>query len=139
MPEIYIGELERKVVNENKNIHDVMFLSPHVYAVNRMDSMILGRVFDNFYSFLHYITMPSLIGVSFPISNYTLSYNTLKEVGFNDVHKDAIAEDCHMTLKAISETQGRLTCVPIYIFSNQMSLVGGKNFIEEFKSKFWQE
>jgi len=139
IPEIYIGELERKCQKDNLNIHDFLFCSPHVYSVNRKESMVLGRAFDTLYSFLHYVTMHSFSKISFPISNYTISYKTLKEINFNDVHQDCIAEDCHLTLKAISETKGRLSVIPIYTFSNQMNLVGGKSFFEECKSKFWQE
>ena len=66
------------------------------------------------------------INFSFPLSNYTISYNTAKEIGFWDTCADAIGEDFHTCQKCYWKLQGeRFVTVPMYIPTNQLSLSTG--------------
>jgi hypothetical protein len=64
------------------------------------------RCYDDMYSSMHASNLISCSGVSIPLSNYSLSYNLVKRVGFWDTCDEAIAEDMHMTLKCIWKTKG---------------------------------
>ena len=72
--------------------------------------------------------MPSLFGIAFPLSNYSLSYNLIKRIGFWDTCEDAIGEDMHTTLKASWKTEGETISVPIYVPFNQVNLETGKGY-----------
>lgn len=58
------------------------------------------------YSSMHASNLISCTGVSFSLSNYSLSYNLVKKVGFWDTCEEAIAEDIHMFLKSVWKTNG---------------------------------
>jgi hypothetical protein len=48
---------------------------------------------------VHFSNLFSLFGISFPLSNYSLSYSLAKKIGFWDTCPDAIGEDFHTTIK----------------------------------------
>jgi hypothetical protein len=128
IPDVYIREIEKKC-RSGQNKHNFIFGLPQVYSINRRESQIMGRIHDTLYTQMHFSTFHSFCKASTPVSNYSISYQTLKEVGFNDNHKDTIAEDTHIVLKTISKTKGRVQSEPIFAFSNQMSLYGGQGIL----------
>lgn len=48
----------------------------------------------------------NIFGIQMPLSNYTLSYNLVKRMGYWDTCADAIGEDYHTTQKAFWKTGG---------------------------------
>ena len=76
--------------------------------------------------------------MSFPLSNYTLSYNLIKRIGFWDTCADAIGEDFHTTIKAYWKTQGDMKTCPIYTPFNQVNIATGNGYWEDCKARFWQ-
>ena len=79
----------------------------------------------------------SFFDFTFPLSNYTLSYNLVKRMGFWDTCPDAIGEDFHTTQKAYWKT-GDITTVPIYVPFNQVNISTGRGYWEDMKARFWQ-
>jgi hypothetical protein len=75
--------------------------------------------------------------LSFSLSNYSISYNLIKSIGFWDKYADAIAEDMHTQLKAIYARNGDLYTQIIYTPFNQLNIQSG-SYIDNLKHKFWQ-
>lgn len=82
--------------------------------------------------------MPSFNDITFPLSNYTGSYELFRKIGFWDTCSDAIGEDCHTTMKALWKTQGEVRSVPIYVPFNQVNIATGKGYFKDIEAKFWQ-
>ena len=80
----------------------------------------------------------SIIGVSATISNYSISYNLFKKVGYFDSCRDAANEDTHFPQKLYWKTGGIVQTVPIYVPFNQLSLQTGGGVWSQFKARFWQ-
>lgn len=74
------------------------------------------------YSSMHASSLVSLSGISFSLSNYTLSYSLAKKIEFWDIVEGAIGEDMHMCLKAMFKTGGEVRTVPIYVPFNQLNI-----------------
>lgn len=66
------------------------------------------RTYDQLYSLMHYGNMLSVFDASFSLSNETLSFNLIKQIGFWDTCSMAIADDAHIILKAFWKTQGQI-------------------------------
>jgi hypothetical protein len=87
---------------------------------------------------VHFSNLFSLFGISFPLSNYSLSYSLAKKIGFWDTCPDAIGEDFHTTIKAFWKTRGKVTTVPIFTPFDQLSIHTGKGFWTDVSKRFWQ-
>jgi hypothetical protein len=74
------------------------------------------------YSSMHASSLVSVSGISFSLSNYTLSYSLAEKIGFWDTVEAAIGEDMHMCLKAMFKTEGGVKTVPIYAPFNQLNI-----------------
>jgi len=90
------------------------------------------------YSSFHVSSIGACCGPTFMLSNYTMSYNLLKRIGFWDTIEEAIAEDFHIYLKAHFKTNGETIAVPIYVPFNQLNIQTGRGYTEDLKAKFWQ-
>jgi len=51
---------------------------------------MLTRIYDIFHSYASMSSLWSYYDLTFPLSNYTLSYNLAKRIGFWDTCADAI-------------------------------------------------
>lgn len=103
-----------------------------------MDVPVFTRVYDMMHSFAHCSNLFSVLDVTFPLSNYTLSYSLVKRIGYWDTCPDAIGEDFHTTQKAYWKTGGEIITVPIYAPFNQVNIATGNGYIEDVKARFWQ-
>jgi len=103
-----------------------------------MDVPIFTRVYDIMHSYVHCSNLFSFAGLSFPLSNYTLSYKLIKSIGFWDTCADAIGEDFHTTQKAYWKTGGNITTLPIYVPFNQVNIATGNGYFEDVLARFWQ-
>lgn len=103
-----------------------------------MEVPVFTRVFDIFHSFTHMSNQYSCFDLTYPLSNYSLSYNLIKSIGFWDTCPDAIGEDLHTTLKALWKTKMQVKGRPIYIPFNQVNVCTGKGYWEDCKARFWQ-
>lgn len=66
-----------------------MFCPPQIYTRNNLEVPIFNRVFDILMTIAHLSSMVSFY-FTFPLSNYTLSYNLVKRIKFWDTCSDAI-------------------------------------------------
>jgi hypothetical protein len=67
-----------------------IYQPPSIFGRNRMEVPNIVRVFDDMHSYAHFGNLLSTTKLSFPLSNYTLSYKLIKSVGFWDTCADAI-------------------------------------------------
>ena len=77
-------------------------------------------------------------GFSFAVSNYTVSYDLVKRIGFFDTVEEAIAEDYHFMQKVGWKTQGQAEAVPIYVPLNQLNLETDQGYMADMQARFWQ-
>lgn len=90
------------------------------------------------HSFAHCSNLFSIFDLTFPLSNYTLSYKLIKKIGFWDTCPDAIGQDFHTTQKAYWKTGGEIKTIPIYTPFNQVNISTGNGYIEDVLARFWQ-
>ena len=64
--------------------HNYIYQPPQIFTRNSSDVSIVLRTYDDMYSSMHASSLVSCSGISFSLSNYTLSYNLVKKVGFWD-------------------------------------------------------
>lgn len=81
-----------------------MFQPPQIFTRNNLNVPFVTRVQDIMHSYLQCTNLFSVFDITFPISNYTLSYKLIKRVGFWDTCADAIGEDFHMAQKVFWKT-----------------------------------
>lgn len=113
-------------LKEEPEIKDrCMFSAPQIYTRNHLEVPVFNRVYDQMHSLVHLANLVA-IRFSFPLSNYSLSYNCAKKIGFWDTCADAIGEDFHTCQKChwklLDES---FVTVPIYVPFNQFSLSTG--------------
>ena len=61
-------------------------------------------------------------------SNYSISYNSFREIDFFDTNADAMCDDFHTSHKAMWKKNGNLKIVPIFIMFNLTCLETGKGY-----------
>ena len=66
-----------------------MFVAPQIYTRNHLDVPVFNRIFDQMHSLVHLANMVAIY-FSFPLSNYTISYNCAKKIEWWDTCADAI-------------------------------------------------
>ena len=86
------------------------------------------RIYDIMHGYYHLGALTSFLDLAPPLSNYTLSYQLVKRIGFWDTCADAIGEDFHTTQKAYWKTDGEIFTVPIYAPFNQVNISTGKGY-----------
>ena len=97
-------------------------MPPQIFTRNNLDVPIFTRVFDLMHSFAHASNLFSCFDLTFPLSNYTLSFNLVKRIGYWDTCADAIGEDFHTTQKAYWKTGGKIIGKPIHVCFNQLNI-----------------
>ena len=118
-------------------MHKSIFCPPQIYTRNYLEVPVLNRVYDMMHSFVH---LSNLVAVwfGFPLSNYSLSYSLIKDLGFWDTCADAIGEDFHTCQKCFWKKGGDIETVPIFTAFNQLSLTTGEGYCSDMKARFWQ-
>lgn len=135
-PNKYFIEVNRHIRRHPEDRHQTIFSPPQIFTRNNTEVPIFTRVYDVMNTFLHLSNLASW-EFSFPFSNYTLSLELIKSVGYWDTCPDAIAEDMHTTIKCYWKTSGVKT-VPIYVPFNQFSLMTGDGYCSDVRARFWQ-
>ena len=137
-PNIYFDLVEEHIIKNYEKRHTCIYQPPQIFTRNNLDVPVITRVYDMMHSFAHCSNLFSIFGLTFPLSNYTLIYTLVKNIGFWDTCADAIGEDFHTTQKAYWKTNGNITCVPIYAPFNQVNIATGKGYMEDVLARFWQ-
>ena len=138
VPSLYIDEVDRAIKKEYSDRHSRIFTPPQLYFYNDQEASFLVRSMDNFHSLAHLYQLSNVYGISMPLSNYTLSYNLIKRIGYWDTCADAIGEDYHTTVKAMMKTHGEIKTRKVMVPLNQMCIITGDGFLADYKARFWQ-
>jgi len=137
-PNVYFDIMDEHIIANMDKRHSFIYQPPQIFTRNNLDVPVFTRVYDMMHSFAHCANLYSIFKVTFPLSNYTLSYNLIKRIGFWDTCPDAIGEDFHTTQKAFWKTGGDIVCVPIYAPFNQVNICTGNGYVEDVLARFWQ-
>lgn len=138
VPEVYMVLMDEHIKDNYEKRFTYIYQPPQIFTRNNLDVPLLTRCSDLIHSFVHCGNLFSFFNVTFPLSNYTLSYNMAKRMGFWDTCAEAIGEDFHTTQKAYWKTGGKVTCVPINAPFNQVNICTDKGYWEDCKARFWQ-
>lgn len=69
----------------------MLIYSPtQIFTRNNLDVPMFTRIYDILHSFAHVSNLFSFFDLTFPLSNYTISYKLIKKIGFWDTCPDAI-------------------------------------------------
>ena len=90
VPDLYVDILEEKIIEEFGEHYTKIYQPNQIFTRNNLDVPILTRVYDILHSFAHTSNLYSIYDLTFPLSNYTVSYNLMKRIGFWDTCADAI-------------------------------------------------
>jgi hypothetical protein len=61
-----------------------IYMPPQIFTRNYLEVPAFVRIYDQSHSLAHMSNLNAITGVSFPLSNYTLSYSLIKKIGFWD-------------------------------------------------------
>ena len=100
-----------------------------MFAKNHYDVPIFTRIMDDNSGFVNFVNSTSVFGTGFPLSNYVISFKTIKEIGYWDTIPDAIGEDFHTTIKCFWKRGGDFQVKPIYTMFNLLSVQTGKGYL----------
>jgi hypothetical protein len=137
-PDIYFDLMEEHIIKNYEKRHLFIYQPPQIFTRNNIDVPVTTRVYDLMHGFAHCANLYSMFDLTFPLSNYSLSYELVRRIGYWDTCADAIGEDFHTTQKAYWKTNGEVITVPIYAPFNQVNISTGKGYCEDVKARFWQ-
>lgn len=115
----------------------MMFSPPQIFTRNHLETPVFNRTYDCMHSMVHLANIVA-ISYAFPLSNYTISYNLARRIGYWDTCSDAIGEDFHTCQKCHWKTDDSFTCQAIYVPFNQLSLITGQGYCYDIKARFLQ-
>ncbi len=121
-PDLYFDILEEEIIKNYEKRHMIIFQPPQIFTRNNLDVPITTRVYDLMHAFSHCTNLYSIFDFTFALSNYTISYNLIKSVGFWDTCADAIGEYFHTCQKIFWKTNGEAKTIPIYVPFNQVNV-----------------
>jgi hypothetical protein len=84
MPEVYMDEVEDHIANHWQRRHDYVYEPYQFFTRNHLDVPALTRAYDHIMSAFNAVNTFTFTGFSFAVSNYTVSYNLVKRIGFWD-------------------------------------------------------
>ena len=109
-----------------------------LFTRNHMEVPMISRTYDQSHSAIHYSNVSSFTDIAASLSNYTLSFNLIKKIGFWDTCADAIGQDLHTVLKAFYKTNGDVYTQSVQALVNQVNVQTGNGYIADIKARFWQ-
>ena len=138
VPEFYVKEMDDHIAAHPSDCHDYTYQPCQVFSRNWTDVPALARVYDQLHTEAQMSNIVSLDKQGVAISNYTMSFNMLKEIGFWDTCADAIGEDLHTFIKASFKTNGRIKTQPIFVPFGQLNVQTDKGYFAGIMARFWQ-
>jgi hypothetical protein len=138
VPEIYMVEVQERIDAHYDLRYKTIFMPGQMYTRNHLEVPISTRVYDLGHGSLHFSNMVGVFEATFPLSNYTISFNLIKRIGFWDTCPDAIGEDFHTTLKAFWKTNGDVRTIDVHVPFNQVNVQTGNGYWADVTARFWQ-
>lgn len=121
-PEAYFSEVELYLSKHEWKMDNFMFAPNQMFTINNKEVPVFNRTMDFFMGSAIFAWSNNLTRVQTAASNYSLSFTTLKKIGFLDTNADAMCDDFHTSLKALWKKEGELEIVPIYVMFNMTNL-----------------
>lgn len=122
IPNVYIDEIDEHMMRNEEEKDFSIFSPPQMFTINSMQVPMLSRAWDSIQASLYFSNFPSVFKTVYPVSNYTMSFNMLKNIGFIDTCEDAISEDFHTAFKSFWKTKGQAKVIVIYAMCNQVNI-----------------
>lgn len=138
VPEIYMLEMQERIDAQYDLRYKTIFQPAQMYSRNNLEVPLTTRVYDLSHGALHFTNLIGVFAASAPLSNYSLSFNLIKRIGFWDTCADAIGEDYHTTIKAFWKTNGDVRTVDLEIPFNQVNVQTGNGYLADVSARFWQ-
>jgi hypothetical protein len=136
IPELYTTKLE-EAYHSTHNPNTVIYASPTFFSRNPHNVPAVVRIADIMWSAMVIQNLANLRGMIFPCSNYSLSMELAKKVGWWDPYDEAVGEDLHMFLKCFWNTNTVARGVPVYVPIN-MCHVEVDGFFANIKARYVQ-
>lgn len=130
--------MEDHLIKNHDMRHSVIYQAPQIFTKNQLEVPIFTRVADIMHSYVHCSSLYSIFKLTFPLVNYSMSYQLLKRIGFLDTCFDAVGDDLHTTQKAFWKTGGEIITVPIYVPFNLLNITSEKGYVADVKAKWRQ-
>lgn len=137
-PEGYIHEVDAKIAEKKDPELEYVFHPWQIFTRNVKEVPVLNKLYCQNTSMSQVSLLSSPIDATFPLSNYTLPYRLIKNVGFWDTCADAIGQDFHTNMKIFWNGQGKVRTFPVFIPFNQLCVQTGEGFLSDVKAQFWQ-
>ena len=122
VPPIYIDLLDEEIHKNYNERHINIYQPPQIFTRNNLDVPMLVRIYDIMHGYYHLGNLTSFLDLSSPLSNYTISYQLVKRIGYWDTCADAIGEDFHTFQKAFWKTNGEAKAKIILAPFNQENI-----------------
>ena len=138
VPEFYVKEMDDHIAAHPDNCLNYTYQPCQTFTRNWLNVPALARTYDQMHSTAQMSNLVSYNEQGYAISNYSISFNMMKRIGFWDTCADAIGEDMHTFLKATLKTNGQLRTHPIFTPFNQLNVETDKGYLEGIMARFWQ-
>ena len=95
-----------------------MFAPNQMFTINHLSVPLTNRTMDFLIGMAVFAFSNNITNTQPAASNYSISFNSLREIGFLDTNADAMCDDFHTSLKMMWKKQGNLEIVPIFVMFN---------------------
>ncbi len=137
-PEAYFNKVEQLLRSKEHDFDKTIFCPSQINGRNCYETPTPARTFDELHQMatlgISYISKGTLL----PMSNYSLSYSLLQQIGFYDTNADSIAEDAHTGMKAFFDSDGSAQAIHVPIPFNQLNIKTGDGYWADLRSKWTQ-
>jgi cellulose synthase/poly-beta-1,6-N-acetylglucosamine synthase-like glycosyltransferase len=106
IPSVYFEEIDLYLSKHDWNMNRYIFAPNQMFTRNHLNVPMFTRVHDQTNGLMQFMLSTNLTNSYFPLSCYSMSFSTLKNMGFFDTNADAIADDYHTAMKAYWKNQG---------------------------------
>lgn len=107
-PQVYFEEVEFFLSEHDWKMDNYLFGPQQMFTINNQKVPLLNRHTDFFLGLTVFTISNNITKVHNVASNYTISYNTVKKIGFLDSNPDAMCDDYHISNKSLWKTQGEI-------------------------------
>lgn len=83
-PNAYFNEVEDHIYKNFEDRKNFIYQPTQIFSRNNMDVPVFVRTYDDMFASFHAASVAACCGPTFSFSNYTLSYDLVKKIGFWD-------------------------------------------------------
>ena len=108
VPSMYIEEVNKHISENLNNRHRFVYQPPQIFTRNEKECSFFVRLTDIMMSFLQTSNLVSTFNYTLAVSNYTISYRNLENIGFFDTCIFSRTEDIRTTSKSFWKNNGEI-------------------------------